>query len=182
MNCLTKAKKLLSKLRHPIELWIIWFFSDEENFCQDQLQQPLYNPCGDSHVMKNKFFQIVVAFGCMRMMSYHYISLNKALGLMKLLKTVVKLWLERVTVERTYVLQQFAISPERVRNGCQRISMTSAAPISCLLVVIPWITICGVWLKKAPSTLPATPKSSWWSRSRRYSKIFLGSGAVLRQG
>ena len=35
-NRLTKAKKLLSKVKHPAKAQTIWFFSDEKSFCQDQ--------------------------------------------------------------------------------------------------------------------------------------------------
>ena len=35
-NRLTKAMKLLNKMKHPVELGTIWFLSDEKNACQDQ--------------------------------------------------------------------------------------------------------------------------------------------------
>ena len=36
VNCLTTAKCLLNKLKQPEEPGMIWFFSDEKNFVQDQ--------------------------------------------------------------------------------------------------------------------------------------------------
>ena len=32
----SRGKKLLNKLKHPLEPDMLWFFSDEKNFCQDQ--------------------------------------------------------------------------------------------------------------------------------------------------
>ena len=34
---LVKSVKLLNKLKHPKDPGMLWFFSDEKNFCQDQL-------------------------------------------------------------------------------------------------------------------------------------------------
>ena len=118
-NRLTKAKKLLNKLTHPVEPGMIWFFSDEKNFCQDQLHNTqnnrwlAYNPCDVPRIMKTKFPQIVMVFGCVSseddVMPPHNFEEGLRLnsdGYVKLLGNVVKPWLERVAAGRPYVCQR----------------------------------------------------------------------------
>ena len=68
-NRLAKAKKLLNKVKHPLEPG---FFPDEKNFCQDQLHNIqnsrwlAHNPHHVARVMKTKFPQAVTAFGCLQ--------------------------------------------------------------------------------------------------------------------
>ena len=40
----SRGKKLLNKLKHPLEPDMLWFFSDEKNFCQDQAHNRRNNP------------------------------------------------------------------------------------------------------------------------------------------
>ena len=68
-NCLTKGKKLLSKVIHPAEPQTMWFFSDEKNFCQDQqhntqnIRWLAYSPKDIPRVIQTKFSQTVTVFG-----------------------------------------------------------------------------------------------------------------------
>ena len=70
-NRRTKAKKLLSKVKHPAEPQTIWFFSNEKNFCQDQKHNKQnnrwlsYSPKDTPRVMQTKFPQTVMVFGCL---------------------------------------------------------------------------------------------------------------------
>ena len=69
-NRLKKAKKFLNKVKHPVEPGTLWFFSDEKNFCQGQLQNAQDNrwlavsPLEVPRVMKTKFSQTVMVLGC----------------------------------------------------------------------------------------------------------------------
>ena len=69
-NRLTKGKKLLNKVKHPVEPQTIWFFFDEKNACHDQKHNTQNNrwlahsPKDTSRVMKTKFSQTVMVFGC----------------------------------------------------------------------------------------------------------------------
>ena len=69
-NRLTKAKKLLSKLKHPAKPQTIWFFFDEKNFCQDKKHNTqnnrwlAYSPKDTSRVRLAKFLQTVMVFEC----------------------------------------------------------------------------------------------------------------------
>ena len=66
---LLKSTRLLNKLKHPKENNMIWFFSDEKNFCQDQMHNKQNNrwiaacPKDVPKVMKTKFPATVMVFG-----------------------------------------------------------------------------------------------------------------------
>ena len=63
-----KGKQLLNKVEHSVEPGMFWFFSDEQNFCQNHLRNTKNNgwlafssrevPC----VVKTKFPQTVMIF------------------------------------------------------------------------------------------------------------------------
>ena len=124
-NRLTKAKKLLSKVKHPAEAQTIWFFSDEKNFCQDQRHNTqnnrwlAYSPKDTSRVMQTKFPQTFMVFGCVSsegdVMPLHFFKEGLRLnsdGYVKMLTTVVKPWITRVANNRPYVwLQDSAPCP-----------------------------------------------------------------------
>jgi hypothetical protein len=63
------AMKLLNKLQYPKDPGMLWFFSDEKNFCQDQVhnRQNQYwvamCPKNVPRVMKTKFPATVMVFG-----------------------------------------------------------------------------------------------------------------------
>ena len=66
---LLNSTKLLNKLKHPKESNMLWFFSDEKNFCQDQAHNRQNHRwiamCPDDvpRVMKTKFSNTVMVFG-----------------------------------------------------------------------------------------------------------------------
>ncbi len=118
-NRLTKAKKLLNKVKHPAEAQTIWFFSDEKNFCQDQKHNTqnnrwlAYNPKNIPRVMQTKFPQAVMVFGCVssegHVMPPHFFKEGLRLnshGYVEMLTTVVKPWITRVANNRPFVWQQ----------------------------------------------------------------------------
>ena len=69
-NRLTKGKTLLNKVEHPAEPQTIWFYADEQYFCQDQKHNTqnnrwlTYSPLDTPHVTQTKFSQTVMVFGC----------------------------------------------------------------------------------------------------------------------
>ena len=118
-NRLKKAKKLLNKVKHPVEPGTLWFFFDEKNFCQDQLHNAQNNrwlavsPHEVPRVMKTKFPQTVMVFGCVSsdgdVMPPHIFKEGLRLnsdGYVELLSKVVRPWVERVAAGRPYVWQQ----------------------------------------------------------------------------
>ena len=66
---LIKSFRLINKLKHPMKPNMLWFFSDEKNFCQDQVhnsQNPRWiatNNRDVPRVMKTKFPATVMVFG-----------------------------------------------------------------------------------------------------------------------
>ena len=66
---LKHCQKLLNKLKHPLQRNMIWFFSDEKNFCQDQAVNNQNNcwlaVCSEDvpKVMQTKFPATVMVFG-----------------------------------------------------------------------------------------------------------------------
>ena len=66
---LLNSTKLLNKLKHPKESNMLWFFSDEKNFCQDQAHNRQNHrwismcPNDKPRVMKIKFPNTVMVFG-----------------------------------------------------------------------------------------------------------------------
>ncbi|KAG0728693.1 hypothetical protein GWK47_031947 [Chionoecetes opilio] len=68
-NHFKKSKRMLNKLKHPLEKDMLWFFSDEKNFCQDQTHNSQNSrwlavcPKDVSRVMQTKFPATVMVFG-----------------------------------------------------------------------------------------------------------------------
>ena len=66
---LLNSTKLLNKLKHPKESNMLWFFSNEKNFCQDQAHNRQKHqwiamcPNDVPRVMKTKFPNMVMVFG-----------------------------------------------------------------------------------------------------------------------
>ena len=84
--------------------------------------------------------------------------------------------LERVAAGRLYVWQQdmapchaSRISPERLLENFYNFTRTNFWPPNFLNCNPMYVRH---WLRKTLTSLPAKPRLSWWSRSRRYSKIF----------
>ena len=120
---LKKARKLLNKPKHPEEPRTLGFFSEEKNFCQDQLQGQdqltqnnrwlAFSPPEVPRVTKTRFPQIVMVFSCLSseddVMHFHIVKEGlrlKSDGYVELLSTVVKPWVDMVAPGRSYRWQQ----------------------------------------------------------------------------
>ena len=118
-NRLTRAKRLLNKLKHPEEPGMLWFFSDEKIFVQDQkvnrkndrwlCQSPDEVPT----VMHTKFPASVMVLGVVSsegdVMPPHFFLQGarvNAVAYTDVLNTVVKPWITAVARGRPYVFQQ----------------------------------------------------------------------------
>lgn len=116
---LKHAKKLLNKLKHPLKPNMLWFFSDEKNFCQDQKINSQNNrwlavsPKDVPRVMQTKFPVTIMVFGVVSsegdVMPPHFFPEGLRLdtdGYIRVLTEVVKPWIDRVAAGRPYVWQQ----------------------------------------------------------------------------
>ena len=116
---LKHAKKLVNKLKHPVEPNMLWFFSDEKNFCQDQKINSQNNrwlavsPKDVPRVMQTKFPATIMVFGVVSsegdVMPPHFFADGLRLnteGYIQVLSEVVKPWIDRVARGRPYVWQQ----------------------------------------------------------------------------
>lgn len=119
VNRLTRAKRLLNKLKHPEEPGMIWFFSDEKNFVQDQKVNRKNDrwlcktPDDVPTIMHTKFPASVMVLGVVSsegdVMPPHFFSAGarvNAVGYTEVLRTVVKPWIATVAGTRPYVFQQ----------------------------------------------------------------------------
>ena len=118
-NRVIRGKRLLNKLKHPEEPDMLWFFSDEKNFDQDQKVNRTNDRwlCSDPTevptVMHTKFPSSVMVLGVVsnegHVMPPHLfqegIRVNAA-GYIRVLETVVKPWIDQVAQGRPYVFQQ----------------------------------------------------------------------------
>ena len=114
-----KSVKLLNKLKHPKEPNMIWFFSDEKNFCQDQAHNKQNNrwiatcPKDVPKVMKSKFPATVMVFGVVSnegdVMPPHIfakgLKVNTKVYLEVMEQTVLP-WITRIAGGRPWVWQQ----------------------------------------------------------------------------
>lgn len=79
---LTKAKKLMTKLKHPVESMLNWFFTDEKDFCQDQL-----------HNTQNNKWLVYDPYDVPRVIQSHILERDlsvNSLGYVEMLNTVVR--------------------------------------------------------------------------------------------
>ena len=156
VNHLIKTKKLLNNLMHPFEPGIIWFLSNEKNFCQDRLHTIqknrwfVYNQCGTPCIIKSKFSKTVMVFGCVSwegdVKSLHIFEQGLRLYSncnVKLLETLVKLWLEMVAVGRPYVWQQDLVPCHTSKKGQK-----------WLLENFYDFTLCNIWLLNSTNCNP----------------------------
>jgi DDE superfamily endonuclease len=118
-NRLIRSKRLLNNLKHPEEPNILWFFSDEKNFDQDQKVNRKNDRwlCSDPSevpiVMHTKFPSSVMVFGVVTneghvMPPYFFpqgLRVN-ADAYIETLDTIVKPWIDTVAQGRPYVFQQ----------------------------------------------------------------------------
>ena len=116
---LVKGTKLLNKLKHPKEKNMLWFFSDEKNFCQDQRfnrqNQRWIAACpGDViRVMKTKFPQTVMVFEVISsegdVMPPHIFDVGLKVNTevyLQVMNDVVLPWIRNVAGDRPWVWQQ----------------------------------------------------------------------------
>ena len=116
---LLNSTKLLNKLKHPKESNMLWFFSDEKNFCQDQAhnrqnhQQIAMCPNDVPKVMKTKFPSMVMVFGVIssdgHVMPPHIFEMGLMVDTeiyLQVMETVVLPWIKQVAHNRPWVWQQ----------------------------------------------------------------------------
>ncbi len=114
-----KAKLLLGKLKRPVVQNQLIFFSDEKNFSQDQKVNRRNNRwlCADPSqvpiVMSTKFPSTVMVLGVVSnegdVMPPHFFEKGLKINTeeyLKVLKDVVKPWMDGVAAGRHYVFQQ----------------------------------------------------------------------------
>ena len=158
-----RCAKPFNKLKHPLQLNMFWFFSDDQNFCQDQIvnSQSNYwfarNPQDVPTVMKTKHPVHIMVFGVATHDSdvippfvfLHGFRHNTE----ALICTWTRLccsgsrgWLleDPMSGNRTLCHIAQAVEPNL---GCRKISVTSPLTSVCLTfqIAIPLITMCGVW-------------------------------------
>ena len=118
-NRLIRSKRLLNKIKNPAEKDVIWFFSDEKNFDQDQKVNRRNDRwlCSDPsevpRVMHTKFPATVMVLGVVsnegHVMPPHFFPQGlrvNSTAYIEVLKTVVKPWIDTVCNGRPYVFQQ----------------------------------------------------------------------------
>lgn len=121
---LIRGKRLLSKVKHPEEPGLLWFFSHEKNFDQDQKVNRKNDRYSNSsevpHVMHTKFPATVMVLGVVsseeHVMSPHSFPQGlrvNAVGYIEVLETVVKPWIDRVCNVRPYIFQQDSASSHK---------------------------------------------------------------------
>ena len=108
--------KLLNKLKHPKESNMLWFFSDEKNFCHDQTHNRQNHrwiamcPSNVPRVMKTKFPNTVMVFGVINsdgyVMPLHIFETGLRVDTeiyLQVMETVVLPWINQVAQDRLWV-------------------------------------------------------------------------------
>ena len=116
---LEKSVKLLNKLKHPKDPDMLWFFSDEKNFCQDQMHNRQNHcwvamcPKDVPRVMKTKFPATVMVFGVVSsegdVMPPHIFETGLRVNTdvyLEVMEQTVLPWIKTVTGDRPWVWQQ----------------------------------------------------------------------------
>lgn len=111
--------KLLNKLKHPKNPNMLWFFSDEKNFCQDQAQNSQNNRwlaiCSKDvpKVMKTKYPATVMVLGVVssegHVMPPHIFEVGLRVNTatyLEVMEQVVLPWIRGVVGDRPWVWQQ----------------------------------------------------------------------------
>ncbi|XP_046868909.1 uncharacterized protein LOC124461437 [Drosophila willistoni] len=115
-----RSNRLLNEIKHPEAAEMLWFFSDEKNFDQDQKinrrndRWLCSNPTEVPVVMHTKFPATVMVLGVVsnkgHVMPPHFFSqglrVNSA-AYIEVLETVVKPWIESVCGDSPYIFQQY---------------------------------------------------------------------------
>lgn len=131
-----KSKKLLQKIKHPLASNMLWFFSDEKIFCQDQSHNRqntrwLAQSREDvPRIMKTKYPAHIMVFGVIssegHVMPPHIfeegLRVNQAVYI-NVLSTVVKPWIDKVAAGRPYVFQQDSAPAHTARKTQEWISV-----------------------------------------------------------
>ena len=185
---LIKSVRLLNKLKHPKKQNMLWFFSDEKNFCQDQVHNSqndrwiATNNRDVPRVMKTKFLGMVMVFGVVKseghIMPPHIFEVGLKVNTkvhLDVLKSVVIPWSNQVAGGRPWVWQQDSVpatSPKRPRIGFRR-SATTLYPSLTGPHTPPtwtrWTTSFGHTSRTSPTWPPTTPKPAWSPLSAMYS-------------
>ena len=123
---LIKSVRLLNKLKHPKKPNMLWFFSDEKNFCQDQVHNSqnhrwiVTNNRDVPRVMKTKFPSTVMVFGVVssegHIMLPHIFEVDLKVNTkvyLDVLKSVVIPWCNQVVGDRPWVWQQDSASAHK---------------------------------------------------------------------
>ena len=116
---LIKSDRLLNKLKHPKKPNMLWFFSDEKNFCQDQVYNSqnhrwiATNNRDVPRVIKTKFPAMDMVFGVVsredHIMPPHIFEVGSKVNTnvyLDMLKSVVIPWCNQVPGGRPWVWQQ----------------------------------------------------------------------------
>ena len=129
VNCLTRAKRLLNKLKHPEKPGMIWFFSDEKNFVQDQKvnrkndQWLCKRPDEVPTVIHTKFPASAMVLGVVSsegdVMPPHFFTGGlrvNADAYTEMLDKVIKPWVTTIAHGKPYVFQQDSIPSHTART------------------------------------------------------------------
>ncbi len=116
---LKKSKILHNKLKHPKEENMLWFFSDEKNFCQDQEFNRQNNrwiamrPKDVPKIMQTKFPATVMVFGVIssegHVMPPHIFETGLKVNTdiyLSVMEDVVLPWIKTIAGDRPWVWQQ----------------------------------------------------------------------------
>ena len=188
---LIKSVGLLNKLKHPKKPNMLWFFSNEKNFCQDQVHNSqnhrwIATNNRDVHrVMKTKFrlrlwslvwFQV-------RATSCHLTSAMSAWkSTPKCTWMCWRVWWSPGAIRWPVTdpgcgsrTRYRPTSPKRLRLGFGK-SATTLYPSLTAPPLLPtwtsWTTSFGHPLRTSPTWPPTTPKPAWSPPSAEYSPSF----------
>ena len=155
---LIKSVRLLNKLKHPKKPNILWFFSDEKNFCQDQMHNSqnhhsiATNNRDVPRVMKTKFPVLVMVFGIVssegHIMPPHIFEVGLKVNTkvyLDVLKGVVIPWWNQVASDRPWCgsrTRHWSTSPKWPTLGF-RMSVTTLYP-SLIAPLLLWPEPAGL--------------------------------------
>ena len=174
---LIKSVRLLNKLKHPKKPNMLWFFSDEKNFWQDQVHNS-QNHCWIAtnnrdmpRVMKTKLPATVMVFGVVSSEGYimppHIFEVSLKVNnkvYLDVLKSVVIPWCNQVAGGRPWVWQQDSVPAHKSKETQARLqkecypSLTGPPPP---LTWTCWTTSFGHTSRTSPTWPPTTPKPAW---------------------
>ena len=174
---LIKSIRLLNKLKHPKKPNMLWFFSDEKNFCQDQVHNSqnhrwiATNNRNMPRVTKTKFPATVMVFGVVSskgsIMLPHVFEVGLKVNTkvyLDVLKSVVIPWCNQVAGGRPLVWQKDSALAHKsketqawLQNECYDFVPFSHYPPTWT----PWTTLFGHTSRTSPTWPPTTSKPDW---------------------